>query len=168
MPSYLLDVSLWAATWPIPLLALVVGGLLSAVVARTRWERRSWAVALFAFSLLGSVTGVLAGFSRQPVIGAVLPAVLSLVGALALYLVGQDSGNRALVSCAVIALSITLWIGANWGARMRDDSEQFKASAAFLKRQAVIELEVREFREALGLPATPGPLSKPQTKEEVP
>ena len=102
--------------------------------------------------MLGAVTGVLAGFSRQPVIGAVLPAVLSLVGALTLYLVGHEASNRGLVSCAVIALSFTLWIGANWGATLRDDSERYHLSAVYAKQQAMVELEIREFREGLGLP----------------
>jgi len=107
--------------------------------------------ALFAFSMLGLVTGVLAGFSRQPVVGAVLPAVLSLVGGLAIYLIGNPN-NRILVSLCVLVLAFNLFVGATWGAVLREAAEEYKHGAQYLMNRALAEVEVREFRESLGLP----------------
>ncbi len=84
--------------------------------------------------------------------GAVLPAVLSLVGGLAIYLVGAEKADQALVGTCVIALSLDLLIGSIWGAVLRDDFEHEAKSASARKAEALVEVEVREFRKDLGLP----------------
>ena len=38
---------------------------------------------------------------------------------------------------------------------MREQAEEYKSSLNYLKRQALIEIEIQEFREALGLPIGP-------------
>lgn len=86
---------------------------------------------LLSFSLLGLVTGLLAGFSREAAMGAVLPAVLSLVGALAIYLVGVEKADQALVGVCVIALSLDLLVGSIWGAVLRDEYEREQGLFAF-------------------------------------
>ena len=45
---------------------------------------RSW-IYILVFALLGTVTGIVAGNSREPAISAVLPALLALVTALCGY-----------------------------------------------------------------------------------
>lgn len=151
MPVYLTDIEIWKLIWPI-LLTVLIFTLFLMIFAKSVTDKRGCFWALVAFSLLGIVTGTLAGFSRQPVVGAILPPVLSLVGGLAIYLVGKDSENRVLVSFCVIALSFNLLIGTVWGAKLRETSEEFKNSAQYLKNQALTEIEVQEFRKELGLP----------------
>ena len=87
--------------------------------------------------------------------GAVLPAILSLVGGLAIYLVGVGKADQALVGACVIALSLNLLIGALWGAVLRDDFERGEKSAKTRMKEALVKVEVREFRKSLGLPASP-------------
>ena len=96
-PLYLLNTALWKAIWPIPDDGRGGGCCLSLVrMPEISWRDRFWI--LLSFSMLGLITGVLAGLSRQPVIGAMLPPVLSLVGGLAIYLIGKDGSNRMLVT----------------------------------------------------------------------
>lgn len=154
MPIYLKSLTLWAALWPIPLTATLVASLLL-FMHRPRIGLQKFFIVLLSFALLGIVTGLLAGFSRTSTMGAVLPAVLSLVGGLAIYLVGAEKADQALIGTCVIALSLDLLIGSAWGAVLRDDFEHEAQSASARKREALIEVEVRDFRRELGLPAAP-------------
>jgi hypothetical protein len=154
MPVYLLNTAWWTVLWPIPITAVVVAAVLSFVrTPEITWRDRFWV--LLSFSMLGFSTGVLTGLSRQPVVGAVLPPVLSLVGGLAIYLIGKDGSNRVLVSLCILVLSFNLFIGTTWGVALREQGEEYTTSLNYLKRQALIEIEIQEFREALGLPKTP-------------
>lgn len=152
----LLDV-IWA---PLVITGLVALSLL--LVHRPQFRRQDFFVVLLSFALLGMVTGLLAGFSRTPAMGAVLPAVLSLVGGLAIYVLGVAKADQVLVGTCVIALSLNLLIGSVWGALLRDDSERAHKSANAGKRDALVEVQVQEFRKDLGLPASPPrlPLNK--------
>ena len=154
MPSYLKSLQLWDALWPVPLTAVLVAALLL-LAHRPQISYRKFFIVLLSFALLGLVTGLLAGFSRTSAMGAVLPAVLSLVGGLAIYLVGVEKADQALVGTCVIALSLDLLIGSTWGAVLRDDFEREAKSASARKAEALVEVEVREFRKELGLPESP-------------
>lgn len=163
MPSYLKSLEVWAALWPVPLTAVLVATLLL-LVYRPKTNRSKYFLVLLSFSLLGLVTGLLAGFSRQAAMGAVLPAVLSLVGALAIYLVGVEKADQALVGVCVIALSLDLLVGSMWGSVLRDDYEREAKSAGVRMREALVEVEVREFRKDLGLSEYP---PTPSVKKEA-
>lgn len=160
MPPYLKSVAVWEALWPVPLAAALVAALLLMVYS-PKANRSKYFLVLLSFSLLGLVTGLLAGFSREAAMGAVLPAVLSLVGALAIYLVGVEKADQALVGVCVIALSLDLLVGSIWGAVLRDEYEREAKSAGARMRDALVEVEVREFRKELGLPESP-PSSPPK------
>jgi hypothetical protein len=162
VPYYVTDIAYWQTFWPVPGLAVIVALVLSRL-GRTKWERRSWSVALFAISMLGAVTGLMSGLSRAPAMGAILPAVLGLVGGVTVYLVGRDIGDRLLVSLAIIALTFTLFIGGGWGASLRQASEDFRSSEQELKRAALVERNVQRFREKLGLSPCP-----PSSGKEAP
>jgi 4-amino-4-deoxy-L-arabinose transferase-like glycosyltransferase len=133
---------------------LVAGGV--SFLGRKKGEKEAWFVTflvLSSLSTLGAVTGTLAGFSRAPALPSVLP-VLSLVGALAIYLISRESGDtRVLVSLCVFCLAFTLWIGAMWGAQLRENFNEYQRSEAYLKQRADLERSVRRYRESLGLPA---------------
>jgi len=158
MPAYLLQTEVWKVLWPILPAATVVAALswlLSWKKGEVWRERWSWFVPLLSFSMLGLVAGLLAGFSRQPAVGALLPSVLSLVGGLAIYLVGKDSQGRVPVSLCILALAFNLLVGATWGAVLREVAEEYKNSARYLQKQAWNEVQVAEFRRSLGLPDKP-------------
>src|SRR5712692_8541479 len=146
---------MWDIIWPLPLMALLVAGGVS-FLGRKKGEKEAWFVTflvLSSLSTLGAVTGTLAGFSRAPALPSVLP-VLSLVGALAIYLITHESGDtRIFVSLCVFCLALTLWIGAIWGSQLRADFIEYQQSEAYLRQRADVEKSVRRYRESLGLPA---------------
>lgn len=154
MPFYLTNVGLWKCLWPILLIVVILASGI-AFLAGKSGQRRELFFVVAAVSMLGIVTGYLAGFSRAPAIGTVLPAVLSLMGGLVIFLVGRNSESRVIVSVSILAFSLTLLIGGGWGAVMRDTAEQYKKSEIYLKQRAFIEAEVNEFRKNLDLPPLP-------------
>lgn len=154
MPPYLTQFENWKALWPLPLTVLVLTALFFGIV-RPKEGKRDLVLLLAAFSMLGLVAGYLTGFSRSPAVGAVLPAVLSLVAGLAVFLMGKDAASRVIVSLSVLIFSTSLVIGTSWGAVMRQTAEDYATSEPILKQRALVEAEVKEFREALGLPADP-------------
>lgn len=125
MPAYLLHIGSWKAIWPIPVMAFIIAVIVY-VLGIWRWpipDRRSIFRVIIAFSLLGIVIGMIAGDSREPAVGATLPAVLSLIGGIGIYLVGTNLGQRILVSLSVSALALALIIGFFWGAVLRVNAE---------------------------------------------
>jgi hypothetical protein len=164
VPSYLAAAVGWITLWPLPLAALVVAAL-AALLWKSAWTSPAF-VAILALGLLGITAGVLTGLSRDSAIGAVMPAVLSLVGGLALYLLGLKHGDAKLVGSCVVALSLSLLVGTLWGALLRSEAEREdaawadarerqKTSLQRRKLDAIEELELREFRASLGLPSVP-------------
>ena len=91
-------------------------------------------------------------FSRESAIGAVLPAVLSLMGGLMIFLIGKNQESRMIVSISMILFSFTLLLGSGWGAVMRDIAKEYKKGEHYLQQQAFIESEINEFRKNLDLP----------------
>lgn len=154
MPPYLTHLENWKALWPLPITVLLLTALFFWII-RPKEGKRDLVLLLAAFSTLGLVAGYLTGFSRSPAVGAVLPAVLSLVAGLAVFLMGKDAASRAIVSLSVLIFSISLVLGTSWGAVMRQTADDYAMSEPVLKQRALVEAEVREFREALGLPPDP-------------
>ena len=109
--------------------ALVVSSVLallvSFVIRYFRLTRKAvplLMLVLFAFSLLGFVTGQIMGQSREPAVMAVLPAVLTLLGSIAIYLVGvKGIQTQAIVASMVSCFAIALLAGVHFGARLRID-----------------------------------------------
>ena len=102
--------------------------------------------------MLGLATGYLTGFSRAPAVGAVLPAVLSLMAGLGAFIIGKHSEGRVIVSLCILTFSLSLVLATGWGAAMRQTAEDSTSGLGVQERQALDEVELRDFREALGLP----------------
>lgn len=150
MPPYLTHLEVWKSIWPILLIVLVLALGIS-WVGGNKGQRKELFLVVLAFSMLGMVTGYLTGFSREPAIGAVMPAVLSLMGGLLVFLVGKNKESRSIVSTAMFVFTFMLLLGSGWGAVMRDVAQEYRKSEQYLKQQAFIESEVNDFRESLGL-----------------
>lgn len=129
MPPYLTDTQIWIAIWPIIAFAVLSSLALT-------WLSSSWAigrravrrmfVVVFAFSLLGIVTGQVTGLSRVAAVGAVLPAVLSLIGGVLIYLIGtKGPRTQAIVAVSIVGMTINLLIGVYWGSKSRVVFEQY-------------------------------------------
>jgi hypothetical protein len=153
MPPYLTHIEFWKSIWPmvgtVLLLALVVS-----LLNHDRKQRLELFLVVLGFSALGMVTGYLTGLSRESAVGAVLPAVLSLMGGLMVFLIGKAKESRNVVSISIVVFSFTLLLGSGWGAVMRDVAEKYNKGQyylQYLKQQAYIEAEVNELRNALKL-----------------
>lgn len=126
MPAYL---SLYQIhlLWPILLGAAVIGGLatgLAWMVLRSNkvLTVRFSQIALVAtsFSLLGLTVGFLSGGSRESILGQVIPASLSLVGALSAYIVAKQTSAQPVVTASAATLALGILVGAFWGAEHRN------------------------------------------------
>jgi uncharacterized membrane protein len=143
--------------------AAIVLSFVIVLIAGNRGERRELLTVLTSFSMLGIVTGYLTGFSREPAVSAVLPAVLSLLGGLTVFVVGKSRESRGMVSLTMFVFSLMLLLGSSWGAVMRDVAEKYKQSEQFLDQQAYSEAQVNEFRRKLGL----SPLDKGKSSSKA-
>ena len=118
MPPYLTFGPGWEAIWPIPVAAVLLAFLVS-VIACPKEGRKDAFLALAAFSMLGLVTGYMTGLSREPAVPGVLPAVLSFLAGLFVYMLGKRATVRRLVCLAVLIFSLSLLIGSSWGSTTR-------------------------------------------------
>ncbi|MDQ2733453.1 MAG: hypothetical protein M3Y55_00355 [Pseudomonadota bacterium] len=157
IPPYLSDSTLWWGLVPIPALTILVALVFYATLVGANRKAGAWLVVFpfTAFLLLGLVAGYLTGLSRESAVGAVVPAVLTLMGGVAAVLIGRAANQAATlrVSGLIVSFSIGLLVGTTWGSAMRQAVTDFEASEKELIRRSLVELKVREFREALGLPA---------------
>ncbi|MGM4887043.1 hypothetical protein AB7813_29625 [Tardiphaga sp. 20_F10_N6_6] len=93
-------------------------------------------------SLVAFVAGYLTGVSRSPAVGTIIPAVLTLVGGLNIYLFGIDVKNRSLVGFSVFLFTLFLFYGVQAGSYHREIGRE--ARLIFLSEQ---ERKIRIFRE---------------------
>jgi hypothetical protein len=138
------------AAFATALVVSAVFSLLAALFVRTfrlaRKDFRLLLLVLFSFSLLGFVTGQIMGQSREPAVMGVLPAVLTLLGGIAIYLVGAKGlQTQALVAAMVSCFALALLTGVHFGGRLRVDFEI--QNAAYLDNQRhAVELQAEDHR----------------------
>jgi hypothetical protein len=102
-------------------------------------------LAIFAFSALGFVTGHVMGISREPAVGTVVPAVLTLLGGVAVYLVGLKGAEaQANVSAMVLCFAVALLVGSLFGSRMRIEYD-YEAANPDRLRTRDLALEENKF-----------------------
>lgn len=130
MPPYLNNLYWLKFIWPLAVMMALVTliiwvGYRSAAHKSGKPESM---LIIFGFCSLGLTVGVLAGDSGEQVISTVLPAVLSLVGGLAVYLIGREAKDAYIVAASIAALSFTLLLGAVIGANNRiAEKDQYQA-----------------------------------------
>src|SRR5258708_40004855 len=61
-----------------------------------------------SFSMLGITIGWLTGDSGEQVLASVLPAVLTLIGGLAVFLIGKQMKESTIITSALIGLSVNM------------------------------------------------------------
>jgi hypothetical protein len=80
---------------------------------RKRTESRGEALfVIFGFSFLGVTIGWITGDSGAQVVASVLPAVLTLIGGLAVFLVGKQVQDSTMIAGAISGLTLMLLLGA--------------------------------------------------------
>jgi uncharacterized membrane protein len=145
-------------------LAVVIACFFAAIGGLVRYLTRppgstvnaSWLMNLgiFAgvpFGIIGMTNGYLTALSRVSAISALVPAALTLVSAVAVYLVGKGGKTALLASFAVINFSTMMIVGGLIGGRERVETEQAINSLAAKYKQSDDELALRQYRYRLGL-----------------
>jgi hypothetical protein len=163
VPVYLSSPESWKNFWPL-LVAALATSILLAILYQGRALFRARLLVVFSFAFLGIVAGFMAGLSRQPAVNAVMPAVLSLIAGLSIYLVGAKRADQGLIAICVIGLSADLMLGALWGAHARRASDEYYASDLRKEWEARVERKIRDYRRGLDLPDYP-PSSKFKSDE---
>lgn len=117
--------------------------------------------AAFVFALLGIVTGLTMGASRVAVVANILPAALTFIGGLALWIVSRESkappapGQIALVATAIMAFVLMLFFGTVLGAFERNralyQASRDSHDIQRLRHEADVEFAINAYRDALGL-----------------
>jgi hypothetical protein len=77
-----------------------------------------------ALSMLGASAGVVGGLSRVGVAGQIIPAALTFLGVVGLYLFMVKGGESGRVALGVIALVGSLFVGYMHGAQLRNPIDQ--------------------------------------------
>jgi hypothetical protein len=121
--------------------------LITLILCGTGWgledpdkNRNSALIIVFSFAMLGMSTGFSMGASRIPAVSTVVPAVLTFIGGLAIYLI-NEKGSNSLVGFCILALSITLMLGQIWGANQRpDESDKTNTSALHIDKNTSLNL----------------------------
>jgi hypothetical protein len=101
----------------------------------------------FPIALIAYIAGYLSTMSRTTAVGTVLPAVLTLIGGLNIYVFGTDIKYRVLISYCVCVFALMLFYGSQYGGYLREASRDYRLLQ--LTRQ---ELQIKTVRRNLGLP----------------
>jgi hypothetical protein len=102
------------------------------------------------FSIIGICSGYLTGLSRVGAISALVPAGLTLVGGVAVYLFSKGGKAAVLAAFAVVDFSVLMVIGALIGGRER---EQAESSLDRKLDELKIEFVLQQYRHSLGMKA---------------
>jgi hypothetical protein len=127
--------------------------------------------ASFIFGVLGSVIGTTMGSSITPVVGTILPAALTFIGGIALFVITRKEGDVVVVSAAVTGFSLLMFAGTVIGAFERNRAVvQADILKHDIQRQqwlADTEFAINAYRNALNLPQIEFVKVTPPAKPEV-
>jgi hypothetical protein len=113
------------------------------------------------FGIVGVTAGYMTASSRIGVIGALLPAALTLVGGIAVYLTAKGGKAAVFSAFAVINFSVMMLLGAEIGGRERLQSIQLQNTLEYQRSQIKQQFLTQRFCLSLGLDAncTPATVS---------
>jgi hypothetical protein len=88
--------------------------------------------------MLGFVTGLIMGDSRESAVGSVVPAVLTLFGALAAYIMGSKGVRERIgVSTIILCFAFSLLVGTIFGSQVRSQFEFLREHPDYLKSRDI-------------------------------
>ena len=115
------------------------------------------------FGAVGICTGFIAGDSHSPVVGALIPAALTLVGTVTLYVIGKERDQIIMAGFCIIVFIFNLLVGTGIGAKSREEIENGKEDLEYLKKGIDKEFQLQQYRRAYGLPENPTSRSSSET-----
>lgn len=82
-------------------------------------------VILAALCLVGASAGITGGYSREPAVGAIIPAFLGMLSGVVLYLFGVDRSRGLIASFATASLALSLIVSYMLASEERYFTEEF-------------------------------------------
>ncbi len=105
-------------------------------------------VALLCLCMLGIVCGQVSGQSREPAVQTVIPAVLTLIGSVLVYLVGVHGiATQRSVSGLILGFTFCFFVGIHLGAENRAIYDSEVQDKNYLAAQAVAAQHARHMAE---------------------
>ena len=141
----------------VPLVAVIsLLGVAFAIVARLTSSppTQGSTAFLFSFGFLGGVTGLIAGVSRESIVGGLLTGLLGIISALLSYLFGKESLKqwRHYIPFAIMLLVISALAGLSIGGIYKNRFEDFdRAYKRSLLEYEKVHLEVQKEESLLQL-----------------
>lgn len=117
---------------PIILATLLAISFLWAVKSKIELIKGSYSIVI-SFTALGAMLGVFIGASREPVVGAALPALITLISGLMVYLFSKKEMTkwRGTIPIAIAALVMAASAGGFYGGAARNITEQNEANLSY-------------------------------------
>ncbi len=134
----------------LPVVTFILGISLFALLAaryKSGIKFQGSAMAIVAFGSLGGVLGFAVGNSRQPIVGTVLPALLTFITALLGYLFSKEqlSEWRPVIPYCITVLVLNAFIGLCSGGIVRGKYEDFERDyQRRLMEYEKVDLEVKK------------------------
>lgn len=134
----------------------VIVPLTISLILRTE-KRIEIGIILLSLAVIGTCAGLSGGMSRTGAVGSIIPAFLSLLGGLSLYLFGIDRSKGLIASLGAISLAISLFVSYMLGSQFRnvgDDHRNIREHCALAYTNDELlgnETAFSLFRERLGL-----------------
>lgn len=122
----------------------------------------------FPIGFTGIVAGFLTGSSRSPAVSALVPAILTFIGLMAVYIIGKGRLKSIIAGFAIFVFSAELLVGVVLGSTSRDRHQELLGSVEVQNRKAEDELAIRLYRKGLGLPLDVSKSASPATTPETP
>jgi hypothetical protein len=113
------------------------------------------------FSIIGMTSGYMTGSSRVGAISALVPAGLTLIGGVTVFLFSKGGKAGVLAAFAVINFSVMTLVGALIGGRERMQTEQIENSVEYREAEIQKDFLLQLYRQGLGMdPQGPGSSAK--------
>jgi len=131
--------------------ALIIAAVFN-IRARDRTQFWPLMLILTSVGLVGIIVGQLAGQTREAVLSALIPALLSLIGGCLAIIFAKDTGAaRLLTAAGVIGLMFNLFVGLQLGSHARTEYEAYINSTDYKYKLMVEEAALQRLREQLKL-----------------
>jgi hypothetical protein len=115
------------------------------------WLMRQGIFAGLPFAIIGTTAGYMTASSRTGAIGALVPAALTLVGAVGVYLLTKGGKAAVFSAFAVINFAAMMLLGAEIGGRERVESIQVQNTLEYQRSQIKQQFLTQRFCLSLGL-----------------
>lgn len=155
----------------IAVIALLGGSFVVAARLTSTPPTKGYAAFLLCFGFLGGVTGLIAGVSRESIIGGLLTGLLGIISALLTYLFNKESMKQwhHYIPYAIMLLVISslagLCIGGIYKAKWDSFDRDYKA---WLLEYEKVDLEVLKEKQLIKLRVQQSETSQENTKKSPP